>query len=315
VTLAACGDDDDDGASATTVAPTTTAAPATTAASTTAAPTTAAPTTAARTTAPATTAASTTAAAAQLPVIDVVEKDFAFDLPQQLPAGVVRITASNEGAETHHAQFARLNDGVSYEQLFAAFAGGPEAALPLVTLTGGPGPTQPSANLSVTTELPEGQYVVLCLISGADGIPHAAKGMVAQVTVADESNESEAVEGDVQVGLIDFAFDGLPKTLEGDAVIQVTNEGEESHELAVLKLAEGATSADVIDAISATAPPAGPPPFSEVSGFQGIAPGATGTLDLDLEAGNYVALCFIPSPANEGKPHVALGMIAEFSVS
>jgi hypothetical protein len=306
--VSACGEDDGDGAAGTTAAATTAAA------ETTPALTTAAPTTAAATTLAATTAAPTTTAAA-LPTIDVVEKDFAFDLPKQVPAGVVRINATNEGAEAHHAQFARLNEGVTYDTLFAAFADGPDAALPLVTLTGGPGPIQPSTDLSVTTELPAGQYVVLCFLSGADGVAHAAKGMVATVEVTDLGNESAAGDGDAQVGLIDYAFKGLPRTLPAKTTLQLTNEGKESHEVSVLKLADGATTADVLDFLTSTTSPSGPPPFAFAAGFQGVAPGGTGSVDLDLDSGTYVAICFIPSPANGFKPHAALGMIAEFQVT
>jgi len=35
---------------------------------------------------------------------------------------------------------------------------------------------------------------------------------------------------------------------------------------------------------------------------------------VDLEPGNYVAWCFIPSPTNGGAPHFALGMAKPFRV-
>jgi hypothetical protein len=42
-------------------------------------------------------------------------------------------------------------------------------------------------------------------------------------------------------------------------------------------------------------------------------PGYTTWAILDLEAGEHVASCFVPDPAT-GLPHVALGMIAPFTV-
>ncbi len=43
-------------------------------------------------------------------------------------------------------------------------------------------------------------------------------------------------------------------------------------------------------------------------------PGQVGWLTLDLPAGEYAALCFIPSAANWGAPHFALGMLNGFTV-
>jgi hypothetical protein len=46
------------------------------------------------------------------------------------------------------------------------------------------------------------------------------------------------------------------------------------------------------------------------------APGAEATSMLDLEAGEYIALCFIPiGGAEEGPPHFTGGMVAEFTVA
>lgn len=43
-------------------------------------------------------------------------------------------------------------------------------------------------------------------------------------------------------------------------------------------------------------------------------PGQTGWVTLDLKPGDYALVCFISSPANQGKPHVALGMFYPFPV-
>lgn len=61
--------------------------------------------------------------------------------------------------------------------------------------------------------------------------------------------------------------------------------------------------------------PAGPPPFTFVGGMQGLMAGAHGWARLDLTRGDYALICFIPSPAREGKPHLALGMARAFTVN
>lgn len=48
--------------------------------------------------------------------------------------------------------------------------------------------------------------------------------------------------------------------------------------------------------------------------FHAIDPNGTGWADISVTKGNYVVLCFIPSPANQGKPHAALGMVFPVTV-
>ena len=62
-------------------------------------------------------------------------------------------------------------------------------------------------------------------------------------------------------------------------------------------------------------PAAAGPPFALYGGTAPMNPGMTNWLDLDLEPGNYGAICLVPSPANNGAPHVALGMAMPFTVA
>lgn len=77
-----------------------------------------------------------------------------------------------------------------------------------------------------------------------------------------------------------------------------------------MKLAEGKTIDDVM---AWAKDPTTAPPFMNVGGFQGINPGATGWMELDLAAGEYIAICHIPDPAT-GKAHEELGMVLPFTV-
>jgi hypothetical protein len=94
--------------------------------------------------------------------------------------------------------------------------------------------------------------------------------------------------------------------------IQVINNGPESHEFNILRLAEGKTADDVLQYLGA---PDGPPPFTPVGGMNGLDKGLSGYAELDLTPGAYATICNIPSPAAEGHPHFTLGMIKQFNVS
>lgn len=252
------------------------------------------------------------AKAQQATKVTIKAHDYSFEAPTQIEAGLVSITLENEGQEPHHVQLARLNDGVSPEQFQTALQQNPEAALALVTWAGGPGVVDFGGSQEVTMDLTAGTYMLLCFIPSPDGVPHLAKGMVASLEVVDKQAQTggQPPKADATVKMNDFVFI-LPSAIKaGPQVWQVDNQGQQPHEIGLIKLAEGKTIADVSAFMAA---PDGVPPFSDVGGLQAIDPGESGWVNLNLTPGEYVALCHIPDPAS-GKPHTELGMVAAFSV-
>lgn len=257
-------------------------------------------------------------------------QDFAYVISDTITGGLIRIHFRNDGQEDHHAQFIRLNDGVTRAQFDSVFQA-VLAAVPVegevafmrlfdvATVAGGPGLIAPGASVDVTLDLPAGEYVLMCFIPSPDGIPHLMKGMQHWVSVTAPVGEvPDAPVADGRVDMGDFAFLELPPMDSGRVLLEVTNSGQEPHEMAVMRLDDGVTYEQVAAMLVGPppdgAPPAGPPPFRFVGGMQAIMPGAHGWVTLDLTPGNYVLVCFIPSPANEGRPHAALGMIRPFTV-
>ncbi len=247
-------------------------------------------------------------------MLKIVATDHHYMMPSQIKAGYVNMVMENAGKEPHHAQFLRLNDGVTMEQFQAALQEGIAAVMTVASLTGGPSVIDPGMSQSVTLNLTPGQYILLCVIPSADGVPHLAKGMLAPLTVTDGAKEGDiaaaAPQADGRVRLLDFSF-SLPQAINaGRQTWEIKNDGKQPHEMTLIKLAPGKTMADIA---AYMAQPAGAPPFADVGGMQGIMPGATAWLDLNLEPGNYVALCHIPDMAS-GEEHMHLGMIMPFSV-
>lgn len=257
----------------------------------------------------------TAAEVSSIPTIEIDAEDYSYTSPATLSAGWVRIAMTNTGAEDHLVQFLRLNEDVTFDQFQEALQQGKEPALALVSFEGGVGAVAPGGSGQVILNLPAGEYVILCPIpSPQDQIPHYAKGMIMPLTVQPASGPPSAEpEADLTVTLRDFEFE-MPETLPaGPVTIQVTNEGPEPHEFNILRLEEGRTAEDVLEFINGAV--AGPPPFTSVGGMNGLGVGSTGYLEYDFEPGTYVAICFIPSPDNQGQPHVALGMIRQFMVA
>ena len=97
----------------------------------------------------------------------------------------------------------------------------------------------------------------------------------------------------------------------GKNLFRFTNQGPQPHELYIVRPAAGKTVTDVTQFFSA--PPAGPPPFASAGGSEGFGQDGGGFMTLDLQPGEYDAICLIPDPAT-GKPHIQLGMATSFTV-
>jgi hypothetical protein len=126
---------------------------------------------------------------------------------------------------------------------------------------------------------------------------------------AGASREVEPDATEVDVVASDYMFD-MPDTLDaGRTSFVLTNDGHEAHFLEVVKLAEGATLQQAMDAEDPTS-------MLEGDWSTGLAaPDGEDdeVITFDLEPGNYAALCFVSGP--DGTPHAFMGMQKEFTVS
>lgn len=120
-------------------------------------------------------------------------------------------------------------------------------------------------------DLKAGNYVLLCFIASADGVPHLAKGMVKpiQVVAAGQSG-AQAPQADASIVLKDFAFEMPAEVKAGKQTWEIKNAGPQLHEMVIFKLAPGKTMDDVGAFFQS---PAGPPPFEAVGGMQGLSAG------------------------------------------
>lgn len=125
----------------------------------------------------------------------------------------------------------------------------------------------------------------------------------------------------VSFSTVDYAFEDLPETLEaGPTSFELHNDGAEAHELVLLRKNDGVTlSAEELIAL----------PEEEAESmitFLGVAEPVpedeTSYLVADLEPGDYVAICFIPTgttaldgPPADGPPHFTHGMVREITVT
>lgn len=116
----------------------------------------------------------------------------------------------------------------------------------------------------------------------------------------------------VTVTATDFAFDfGGPDTLPaGLTTFHLVNKGAQPHHLWLIRLDEGKTLQDALNALKAGGPVAW---AHDAGGPNAAMPGGNDSATLVLQPGHYVAVCFVPGP--DGVPHVMKGMLKELVVT
>src|SRR5437867_11275912 len=119
-------------------------------------------------------------------VVTITATDYAFGMPDTIPAGLTTFRLVNQGKELHHASLVRLGAGKSAADFQAGLAAAMKSHAPppsWMTFTGGPNAVT-LGDTGVATETSEpGSYVLVCWIPSLDGVPHVMKGMMHPLTV------------------------------------------------------------------------------------------------------------------------------------
>ncbi|MBL8777176.1 MAG: hypothetical protein JNK12_14630 [Acidimicrobiales bacterium] len=244
-----------------------------------------------------------------------------------LPSGWTHVEFHNEGDEAHQVMFARLKDGVDLSEL-ADTAGGDSsgsAAIEFVDMLGGVSYIGPGQSIEALVDLPPGMVLAMCYVPDTHGVAHALMGMTTTLTVAEpepgatpetsdpETSDPETVQGTIEMTDGGYRFpDAVPP-----GWYQVVNNdegegGEGLHELAVLGLDQPLDDDQLdqlLDDLATNATPA--VDLVAVGGMGALSAGFEGYLHLDLDAGPYLAVDFMPDPG-EPRPHLLDGYVTAF---
>lgn len=125
----------------------------------------------------------------------------------------------------------------------------------------------------------------------------------------------------VAVDAADYSFAGLPDELDAGVVsFELTNGGAEVHEMVLLRKNDGVT--ETFDELLALPEEEAMQKVTMVGLAGPVPPGEPGYAVVDLEAGDYMAACFIPvgtlsfdGPPPEGPPHMMQGMTHQLTVA
>jgi hypothetical protein len=165
----------------------------------------------------------------------------------------------------------------------------------------------------------QGTVYVDSLTAAFDGDPDVIMSpefVAANQAIGDAMFEGCEVAERLDVAGVDYGFEGLPDSIaNGLVAVRFTNQtaNEEPHELIVLQRPPGDETP--LDDIAAMSPDEVMEDFPMMGVVFADSAGGTSTSFMELPAGSYVAICTIPIGGGEqGDPHAAHGMIAEFEV-
>jgi uncharacterized cupredoxin-like copper-binding protein len=206
--------------------------------------------------------------------------EYAFVMPSEGEAGVVRFDVSNEGEELHEFALGRIDDGKTAADVEAFLKSGAEGTPSWFTDMAGVPLLSPGNEVSITRDLPAGRYVFLCFLPSPKGVPHISLGMLKEFEL---TGDSGATLPDAHA-VITASADGfdVPELEAGEQTIELRNAGTREREFFLFALHEGKTMAD-IDRYFEHGEDKAASPADFHGAMQTIPAGTSVFLDIDLE--------------------------------
>src|ERR1043166_8640511 len=119
-------------------------------------------------------------------VVTITTTEYAFAVPDTIPAGLTTFRLVNRGKELHHASLVRLGDGKTAADFQAGLVAAMKSHTPppsWMGVAGGPNAATRGDTAIATQVLEPGSYLFVCWIPSLDGVPHVMKGMMHPLVV------------------------------------------------------------------------------------------------------------------------------------
>jgi uncharacterized cupredoxin-like copper-binding protein len=154
--------------------------------------------------------------------------------------------------------------------------------------------------------------VALILIVLAACAPAAPTTIPKLTTAPSATATNENSIPEIKIDAADFSYTAPETISEGWVRVTLMNSGKEPHHVQFLRLNDEVTLEQFQEALKQGEGPA-LALVKEMGGVGAIAPNRTAQVVLNLPAGNYVLICFVPSPS-DNMPHFAKGMVKSLTV-
>jgi len=275
-----------------------------------------------------------------LPELRVQLTDTAYEgLPAETPAGRYILTLE-VGAAEGGLNFMQLPEGMSVDDFMSVLAGPPAASPEAMMGTPGAeaGPPEgegapdwyyQTAMAGGTTAFTGTAQAIIDLTPGEwiawAGNPYGPQAPVG-LSVTGEAGATPAAgagpAADVTVTMFEYDFSVEGTLTPGSHVFAVTNVGAQPHEVFMLRAPGPVTEEQIAQVLEmemqggTPAPESGipnPEDFLPAASMTPLSMGKTGWIPVNLEAGTYVLLCFVPD-IESGMPHSFEGMYEVITV-
>lgn len=158
--------------------------------------------------------------------------------------------------------------------------------------------------------------VAAVLLAAGCGTADPSPGAKATTTAAPAGESGKVPALDIEAGDFFFDLNGVSSVPAGSVDLTMANVGKtEDHLLMLLRPKTGSTVADVIAAANSDFTGIKAQPLADFyGGINALNPGSRQTARVELDPGEYVVGCFIPSQTDL-KPHSAKGMVTKLTVT
>lgn len=233
-------------------------------------------------------------------------KKTTLSAPESVEAGTVELQVTNNGEQPHNLQLARMDEGHEPEEVLTvgeAWVSGKEPLPEWAHLAGGIGSVKGGESGTATVQLEPGSYVALD--TNAPGKPPYGAFEV----TGEAGGELPSGEGTIEMKDYSFEASGLKA---GENQVTLDNTGRQPHVAEAIGI-KGDATLDEVKKFFETEK--GEPPIDESKSFGTaiIEGGDSLVQDMDLAAGRYVLICYVPDREG-GPPHLARGMVSEVEV-
>ncbi len=248
-----------------------------------------------------------------LPELHVVVTDAGIQAPAEVAAGLTYVTLDNQTNSDTDAQLGLPPAGVTLDQIAQDIGGdGFSDWFYQSTFVGGAYAYAHDSGSGVV-DLSAGNWVIATTDTDKPVAPVALK------VTGDAAAQPGAVKSDLTVTEKGYTFDFPDQVAAGPKVWEVRNEDPVPHMIVVERYPGKVTDKDVQDIFAAemgTPVPdmaINPDDFQEGTYVPVLSKGETSWVDVNLEPGTYVALCFVSDEGSQ-VPHAAMGMFDIFTV-
>jgi hypothetical protein len=131
-------------------------------------------------------------------MVNVVARDYAYDAPTTVNAGLITFHLKNAGADVHHLTVIQLPNGHSIKEFFDAMRDNGVAPAWSKTIAATP-TIGKNSDAYVSVRLDAGRYILACLIPASDGRSHVAKGMYQLISVTEKLKADPTMVPDTKV--------------------------------------------------------------------------------------------------------------------